>query len=143
MPVIARLIAFPLPLILVLPSQICSPRDAANFVIPEMAYLDHEEMQVLVLDTKNCVIANILLYKGTVNSSVVRTAEVFNHAVTRNCPGIIVFHNHPSGSVEPSKEDLEVTKQLVKAGKLFEIDLIDHIIIGGYHFLSLKERIGW
>jgi DNA repair protein RadC len=79
----------------------------------------------------------------TVNSSVVRAAEVFKHTVTTNCPEIIVFHIHPSGSVDPSKEDLDVTKQLVEAGKLFEIDLIDHIIIEGHNFLSLKERIGW
>lgn len=123
--------------------QIRSPADAARLVIPEMAYLDHEEMRVLILDTKNCLVANIFLYKGTINSSVVRTAEVFKHAVTRNCPGIIVFHNHPSGSVEPSQEDIAVTKALIEAGKLFEIDLIDHIIIGGHNFLSLKERLTW
>lgn len=123
--------------------QIRSPADAARLVFPDMSHLDHEEMRVLVLDTKNCVVANISLYKGTINSSVVRTAEVFRHAVTRNAPGIIVFHNHPSGSVEPSEEDIAVTKALIEAGKLFEIDLIDHIIIGGLNFLSLKEKMMW
>lgn len=123
--------------------QIRSPADAARLVFPQMSHLDHEEMRVLVLDTQNCVVENRLLYRGTVNSSVVRTPEVFRHAVTRNAPGVIVFHNHPSGSVEPSKEDIEVTKQLIEAGKLFEIDLIDHIIIGGYNFLSLKEKMMW
>lgn len=123
--------------------QIRSPADAANFVIPHMAFLDHEEMRVLLLDTKNCVVADIFLYKGTVNSSVVRTAEVFRHAVARNCPGIIIFHNHPSGSTEPSQEDIAVTRVLIEAAKIFEIALVDHIIIGGYNFLSLKERLKW
>lgn len=124
--------------------QIRSPADAARLVIPEMAYLDHEVFRVLLLDTKNCVVENRLLYKGTVNSSVVRTPEVFRHAIIRNCPGIIVFHNHPSGSTEPSQEDIAVTNALVEAGKLFEIDLIDHIIIGWPDkFLSLRERIAW
>jgi DNA repair protein RadC len=123
--------------------QIRSPADAARLMFPEMSHLDHEEMRVLVLDTKNYVVANILLYRGTVNSSVVRTAEVFKHAISRNFPGIIIFHNHPSGSVEPSPEDIAVTNQIVEAGKLVEVELIDHIIIGGQNFLSLKEKMRW
>jgi DNA repair protein RadC len=87
--------------------QIRSPADAANFVMPEMQFLDHEEMRVLLLDTKNNVVGNILLYKGTVNSSVVRAAEVFRHAVARNCPGLIIFHNHPSGSPDPSPDIMD------------------------------------
>jgi DNA repair protein RadC len=90
--------------------QIISPKDAARLVTPNMAFLDHEEMRVLVLDTKNQVVANVLLYKGTVNSSVVRVSEIFHLAVIRKCPGIIICHNHPSGSTEPSQEDIDMTK---------------------------------
>lgn len=123
--------------------QIVSPNDAAALLQPFMAHLDHEELRVLVLDTKNRVVANILLYQGTVNSSVLRASEIFRQAVVRNCPGIIVAHNHPSSDPTPSPEDLEVTKQLLEAGRLLDIELLDHIIIGNPRFTSLKERMMW
>jgi len=124
--------------------QIITPLHAANLVMAEMSFLDHEEMRVLVLDTKNFVVANLRLYQGTVNSTVTRASEIFRPAILRNCPGIVVAHNHPSGSPEPSSEDLEITKQLVEAGNLLNIDLVDHIIIGqGSRFVSLKERMRW
>jgi DNA repair protein RadC len=123
--------------------QIVSPNDAAALLQPFMAHLDHEELRVLVLDTKNRVVANILLYQGTVNSSVLRASEIFRQAVVRNCPGIIVAHNHPSSDPTPSPEDIEVTKQLLEAGRLLDIELLDHIIIGNPRFTSLKERMLW
>lgn len=124
--------------------QIRSPADAAHLVESEMAFLDHEELRVLCLDTKNHVVANIKLYQGTLNSSVLRVAEIFRPAITRNCAGIIVCHNHPSGDPKPSPEDEAVTRQLVEAANLFDIDLVDHIIIGKNHsFFSLKEKLRW
>ncbi len=125
--------------------QIISPADAARLVMPEMAYLDHEQVRVIVLDTKNQVVCDIVLYKGTVSSSVQRAAEIFRPAIVRNCPSIIVCHNHPSseGSPEPSLEDIEVTNQLVAAGKVLDIDVVDHLIIGHHKFVSLKERLRW
>jgi len=78
--------------------QIKSPADAANLVMMEMAFLDHEQMRILVLDTKNRVVENISRYQGTVNSSVLCAAEVYRPAVIRNCPAIIICHNHPSGA---------------------------------------------
>ncbi len=123
--------------------QIASPSDAAALLQPFMAHLDHEEFRVLMLDTKNCVVANILLYQGTVNSSVLRASEVFRQAVVRNCPGILVAHNHPSSDPSPSPEDIEVTRQLLEAGKLLDIDLLDHIIVGNPRFTSLKEQMRW
>jgi DNA repair protein RadC len=120
-----------------------SPVDAANLVMMEMAYLDHEEMRVLALDTKNGVVGNHKVYQGTVNSSVLRAAEIFRPAVTRNCPGVIVCHNHPSGDPTPSPEDEKVTSQLVEAGNLLDIELVDHLIIGNHRFVSLKERMRW
>ncbi len=123
--------------------QIVSPNDAATLLRPFMAHLDHEEFRVLVLDTKNCVVANILLYQGTVNSSVLRASEVFRQAIVRNCPNIIVAHNHPSSDPSPSPEDIEVTRQFLEAGKLLDIELLDHIIVGNPRFTSLKERMRW
>src|SRR5579885_3120897 len=76
--------------------QIKSPADAANLVMMEMCYLDHEQMRILTLDTKNQVVENIGRYQGTVNSSVLRAAEIFRPAIMRNCPGVIICHNHPA-----------------------------------------------
>ena len=123
--------------------QIKSPADAANLVMMEMTYLDHEQMRILILDTKNQVVANISRYQGTVNSSVLRAAEIFRPAITRNCPGVIICHNHPSGDPTPSPEDISVTEQLVQAGKVLDIELVDHLVIGNHRFVSLKERLRW
>ncbi|TMC18862.1 MAG: DNA repair protein RadC, partial [Chloroflexi bacterium] len=126
--------------------QIKSPADAANLVMPEMMYLDHEQVRILILDTKNQVVENINRYQGTVNSSVLRSAEIFRPAIIRNCPAcpaVIVCHNHPSGDPTPSPEDVAVTEQLVKAAEFLDIDLVDHIVIGSHRFVSLKERLRW
>jgi DNA repair protein RadC len=124
--------------------QIRSPADAANLVSSEMAFLDHEELRVLCLDTKNHVVANIKLYQGTLNSSVLRVAEIFRPAITRNCAGIIICHNHPSGDPKPSPEDISVTQQLVEAARIFDIEFVDHIVIGSnQRFCSLKEQMMW
>ncbi|HLZ59783.1 MAG TPA: DNA repair protein RadC [Ktedonosporobacter sp.] len=123
--------------------QIRSAEDAARLVRMEMMYLDHEQMHILIMDTKNQVIEHIKSYKGTVNSSVLRIAEVFRPAIVRNCPNVIVCHNHPSGDPTPSSEDIDVTNQLVAAGKLLDIELLDHIIIGNPRYASLKERMRW
>jgi DNA repair protein RadC len=123
--------------------QIKSPRDAANLVMVEMTHLDHEQMRILVLDTKNQVVENSNRYRGTVNSSVLRVAEIFRPAIARNCPAVIVCHNHPSGDPTPSPEDIAVTEQLVEAGKLLDIELVDHLIIGNHRYISLKEKLRW
>jgi DNA repair protein RadC len=122
--------------------RITSSFDAAQLLLPQMGHLDHEEMRVLVLDTKNQLVANVLLYQGTVNASVTRIAEIFRPAVTRKCPHIILCHNHPSGDVTASAEDIALTKQCAVAGNLLEIDLLDHLIIGQHRFTSLKEQLG-
>src|SRR6266700_1570043 len=111
--------------------------------VMEMTFLDHEQMRILVLDTKNQVVENISRYQGTVNSSVLRAAEVYRPAIIRNCPGVIICHNHPSGDPTPSPEDIAVTRQLVEAGKVLDIELVDHLVIGNHRFVSLKERMRW
>jgi DNA repair protein RadC len=100
-------------------------------------------MRILVLDTKNRVVENISRYQGTVNSSVLRAAEIYRPAIIRNCPAVIICHNHPSGDPTPSPEDISVTQQLVAAGQHLDIELVDHLVIGNQRFVSLKERLRW
>jgi len=121
-------------------SQITSPTDVANLMMLEMGYLAQEQLRVICLDTKNYVVAQQVVYQGTVNSSVVRVAEVFKPAISRTCPAIVVVHNHPSGDPAPSPEDVRTTEQLRKAGELLDIELLDHIVVGHNCFVSMKER---
>ena len=100
-------------------------------------------MRILVLDSKNQVVENIDRYSGTVNSSVLRAAEIYRPAITRNCPAVLVCHNHPSGDPTPSPEDIAVTEQLVQAGKVLDIELVDHLVIGNHKYVSLKEQMRW
>src|SRR6202521_4236444 len=123
--------------------KISTPADAANLVMLEMAYLDTEQMRILLLDAKSHLVEKVSLYQGTANSSVLRAAEVFRPAIIRNCPGLILCHNHPSGDPTPSQEDIETTKQLVEAGRILDIELVDHLIIGHQRFVSLKEHLRW
>lgn len=120
--------------------QITSPADAANLIMLDMSLLEQEELWILLLDTKNHVLDVIRLYQGSVNTSLIRIAEVFREAIKRNCVAIIVAHNHPSGDPTPSPEDVRITRQIHEAGKLLDIDLLDHLIIGHQRFVSLKER---
>ena len=121
--------------------QIRTPADAANLLMAEMGLLEQEELRVILLDTKNRVVGIPTIYRGSVNTTMIRVAEVFRDAIRHNCPAIVVVHNHPSTDPAPSPEDICVTRQIVAAGKLIDIELLDHIIIGGTHrFVSLKER---
>lgn len=118
-----------------------SPQDVANLVLAEMGLLEQEHLRVLLLNTRNHVVGLSEIYVGTVRSAVVRPAEVFRPAIRENCPSIIVVHNHPSGDPAPSGDDVEITKDLVEAGRLLDIELLDHIVIGsGNRFLSMKEK---
>ena len=80
------------------------------------------------------------IYKGNVNASLIKVVELFKEAVRENCPALVVVHNHPSGDPTPSPEDIKVTEQIVKAGKLLDIEVLDHLIIGQQRYISLKER---
>lgn len=120
--------------------SISSPQDAANLVQFEMQALEKEHLRVILLDTRNHVMEVSEVYRGTLNSSVVRVSEVFTPAVRRNAASILVVHNHPSGDPSPSPEDIRITRELVKAGKLLQIEVLDHLIIGQGKFVSLKER---
>ncbi len=80
------------------------------------------------------------VYKGSVNTSLIRVSELFREAVRENCPALVVVHNHPSGDPTPSPEDIKITEQIVTAGKLLDIEVLDHLIIGHQRYVSLKER---
>lgn len=122
-------------------AQVRSPADAANLMIPMMSLLEQEELYVLLLDTKNRVLATEQVYKGSLNTTHIQVGELFKKAVRHGgCNSIIVVHNHPSGDPTPSPEDVAVTKQIVEAGKLLDIDVLDHLVVGGQGFVSLKER---
>ena len=123
--------------------KISTPAEAANLVMLDLAYLDTEQMRILLLDSKSQLVEKISSYQGTANSSVLRAAEVFRPAIIRNCPGLILCHNHPSGDPTPSPEDIEATLQLVEAGRILDIELVDHIIIGHQRFVSLKGHLKW
>ncbi len=120
--------------------QVRSPADLAPLLILEMAPLDHETLRVVLLNTKNQVIKFTDVYHGSLNSSLVRVAEVFKEAVRTNAAAIIVAHNHPSGDPTPSPEDARVTEQIVAAGKLLEIEVLDHLVIGERTWVSLREK---
>jgi DNA repair protein RadC len=120
--------------------QIRSPSDVARLMQIEMAHLDQEHLRSICLDTKNRVLKIVTVYMGSLNSSVVRVGEVFKEAIRLNSASIIVVHNHPSGDPTPSSEDILVTRQIVQAGKLLDIEVLDHLIIGHGRHASLRER---
>jgi DNA repair protein RadC len=120
--------------------QITSPADAANLLMLEMGHLEQEHLRLLLLDTKNRVLASPTIYKGNVNTSVIRVSELFREAIRHNSVALIIAHNHPSGDPTPSPEDVRVTRQIFEAGKLLDVEVLDHLIIGQGHYVSLKER---
>jgi DNA repair protein RadC len=117
-----------------------SPKDAADILQHEMSALEQEEMRILMLDTRNRVIDESTVYKGSLNSSQIRVGELFKAAIRRNAAAIILAHNHPSGDPAPSPEDIAVTRAIIQAGKLLDIEVLDHLVIGSNRFVSLKER---
>ena len=124
------------------PQQVRSPADAAALLMPEMSLLEQEQLRIILLDTKNQVVAIPTLYVGSVNTTMIRVGELFREAIRRQCTSIIIVHNHPSSDPTPSPEDVAVTRQAVEAGKLLDIEIMDHIVIGGSpgRYVSLKER---
>jgi len=120
--------------------SIRAPAHAANYLLPHLAGQEHEMFYVLLLDTRNRLIACVHIYTGTISSQHVRAAEVLREAVRQNAPAMIIAHNHPSGDPTPSPEDVALTRNMVNAGELLDIEVIDHLIIGSDRWISLKER---
>jgi DNA repair protein RadC len=121
-------------------TRITGPADVANLVMMEMGLLEREEMRVVLLDTKNRVLRIVRVYSGSLNAAVVRVGELFRDAIRANAASVILLHNHPSGDPTPSPEDIRVTEEAVHAGRLLDIEVLDHLIIGRGRFTSLKER---
>jgi DNA repair protein RadC len=117
-----------------------SPADAAALVLYEMSALEQEHLRVILLDRRNHVLEVSELYRGSVSSSQVRVGEIFKAAIRKNASALIVVHNHPSGDPTPSPDDVAVTRAIVQAGKMLDVDVLDHMVIGQGRWVSLKER---
>lgn len=117
-----------------------SPEDAAAYLMAEMTSLMQENFVVLYLNVKNEVLHKKTIFIGSLNSSIVHPREVYKEAVKHSAASIICAHNHPSGTCNPSPEDIEVTNRLVEAGSVMGVELLDHVIIGDHKFISLKEK---
>ena len=117
-----------------------SPEDVAQFMIPRLRDRTKEVFVVLVLDSKNGLKHEVELSEGTLNASLVHPREVFKVAIDHLAASIIVVHNHPSGNREPSREDIDITRQLVESGKIVGIPLHDHVIVAGDGYTSFAER---
>jgi DNA repair protein RadC len=117
-------------------------RNAADTarLLADMADLRQEHVRVILLDSARRVVAVSTIYIGTINASVLRVSEIFREAITRGCAAVIVAHNHPSGDARPSPEDVEITRALVAAGELLDIPVLDHVIIAGTAWTSLRDQ---
>jgi DNA repair protein RadC len=122
------------------PLRVCSPNDIGPQLVIEMGGREQECLRVVLLDTKNQILAMHTIYQGNVNQISIRVGEVFREAVRQNATALIVAHNHPSGDPTPSPEDVAVTRTLVDAGKLVDVEVLDHLVVGSRAYVSLKER---
>ena len=121
-------------------ATIHSPEEAAQLILHDMGVLEQEELWVILLDTRNKLISIENIYRGSLNSSQVRVGELFKNAIRRNSASLIVAHNHPSGDPTPSPDDIAVTRAIVEAGNLLDVDVLDHLVIGSGKFVSMKQR---
>jgi DNA repair protein RadC len=121
-------------------ARVSSPEDIAALVSSEMAALDQEELRVVLLNTKNEVLRIVTVYRGSVNAAQIRVAEIFKEAIRQNAPSLVIIHNHPSGDPTPSGDDIAVTRELVQAGRLLDIEVLDHLVIGDGRHTSLRRK---
>ncbi len=117
-----------------------APRDVGERLVPQMGMLEREELRVVLLNTRNVVLRVVTVYQGNVSTSLVRIGELFRDAVRLNAAGLILVHNHPSGETTPSPEDLRLTAEALAAGRLLDIEVLDHIVVAGDGFASLRDR---
>lgn len=117
-----------------------SARDVAERLVLQMGRLEREELRVVLLNTKNVVLRVATVYQGNVSSSLVRVGELYRDAVRLNAAGLILVHNHPSGDPTPSPDDLHLTAEALAAGRLLDIDLLDHLVVGHDAWVSLRDR---
>lgn len=120
------------------PWAVRTPADVAERLLPAMGHLDHEELRVVLLNTKNIVTAHRTVYVGNLAGSSVRVGELYREAVRRQAAALVVVHNHPSGDPAPSHEDLKITADLAEAGSLLDIELLDHLVLGRDRWVSMR-----
>ena len=121
-------------------TRVKSPQDVAAWVMEDLRYLRHEQFRIILLNTKNVIIAWEEISRGSLNSSIVHPRDVFARAIKRSAAAVILVHNHPSGDPAPSQEDINITRRLVEVGRLVGIEVLDHLIIGDGIFTSLKDK---
>jgi DNA repair protein RadC len=121
------------------PWLVRTPADVAEPLIDSMGSLEREELRVLLLDTKNVVVGRRTVYRGNLAGSSVRVGEVFRDAVRACAAAVVVVHNHPSGDPTPSGDDLRITAELAEAGRLLDVELLDHLVIGRGRWTSLRS----
>lgn len=117
-----------------------SPEAVVEYYMEDMRHLTQEHLYAMLLNTKQGLIRDVLISKGTVNASLASPREIFIEALRYQAVGIILVHNHPSGDSTPSREDCHITKQISESGKLIGIQLLDHIVIGDNNFCSFKKE---
>ena len=117
-----------------------SPRDVADRLCIDMGPLEREELRVLSLNAKNVVQRVSTVYVGNVSASLVRIGELFRDAVRLDASGVVLVHNHPSGDPTPSPDDLHLTAEAIAAGRLLDVDVLDHVVIGHDAWVSLRDR---
>ena len=120
--------------------KVTRPADVAEYLGPEMRPLAQEQLRVVLLDTKNRVLATPLIYQGGLNSVVIRLGDVFREAVACGAAALILVHNHPSQDASPSTEDIRLTEDAARVGELLGIQVLDHIIVAGDSYVSLREK---
>ncbi|NLZ44617.1 MAG: DNA repair protein RadC [Clostridia bacterium] len=123
--------------------RVSSPGKVAELVMPRLRFLKQEHFLAIHLNTKNRVLAIETISIGTLDSSLVHPREVFRAAIKNSSASLILVHNHPSGEPYPSNEDLNITRRLKESGELLGIPVLDHIIIGGNKYISLREEGLW
>ncbi len=116
------------------------PGQVAEYYREDMRHMEQEQFRMMMFNTRQVLIGDVLLAKGTVSSAVTTPREIFVEALRHQAVSLILVHNHPSGDPEPSKEDIELTARVRAAGKVIGMPLLDHIIIGDTSYVSLKER---
>ena len=126
------------------PRFVRTPVDAVDYFLTQVFVpfeeFRQEQLYVLLLDQKNRITHDVMVYKGTVNAIQIRPAELFMEAVRHNSPSILMGHVHPSGNPTPSPEDIAVTEMIYAAGKLLDIALLDHLVIGDNAYTSLRAQ---
>lgn len=123
---------------------ITSPGDVGDLLMEDMRYLDREHFRIVMLNTKNQVLAVESVAVGSLNAAIVHPREIFKAAISKSAAAVVLVHNHPSGDPTPSQDDIQITKRLVDAGRLLGIEVLDHVVIGDNRYLSLRTtRADW